>query len=84
VAVSDASSAHSHRVTPRLPVDYADALALAGAGIDADTIARRLAIPIEALAPLLQIAAAKLRALLEGDDTVNLADEHPIPTEHRR
>ncbi len=53
--------------TPRLPVAYAEALAMSGAGIDRDTMASRLAIPVESLNTLLRIATAKLHALLDAD-----------------
>ncbi len=48
-----------------LPVVYADALVLIGAGFAPDEIARLLEVPVESLATLLEIAAEKARTLLE-------------------
>jgi hypothetical protein len=54
-------------ITPRLPVTYADALALSAAGFDSTTIATRLDVPVESIATLLHIATAKLRSLHDAD-----------------
>lgn len=48
-----------------LPVSYAAALRLRQAGIEPADIAEHLDVPLEALAPLLAIAEAKLARLLQ-------------------
>ena len=52
----------------RLPEAYAEALRLRDAGHDSEVIATRLAIPVEAIAPLLRLAEAKLTHLLASDE----------------
>ena len=53
----------------RLPVVYAVAIALHGAGVPEAAIAARLDLPRESIPALLEIAAAKLNRLqLEGLD----------------
>ncbi len=54
-------------LTPRLPETYVDALALAAAGCNDELIARRLAVPVESIATLLEIARAKVRAIVDDD-----------------
>jgi hypothetical protein len=50
------------RALSALPATYANALRLREAGLDDEAIAARLDIQLEAVGPLLEIAAAKLAA----------------------
>jgi DNA-directed RNA polymerase specialized sigma24 family protein len=50
------------RALAALPATYANALRLREAGLDDEAIAARLDIQLEAVRPLLEIAAAKLAA----------------------
>jgi hypothetical protein len=66
----DARSQWSRReeACARLPVTYALALRLRDEGLPEDLLAERLGVEPEALGPLLEIAEAKLAAIL-ADDT---------------
>jgi DNA-directed RNA polymerase specialized sigma24 family protein len=75
-----------------LPEAYATALRLHNEDFDTETIAARLGIEIEAVAPLLKLAAAKLEHLLAssrpasqgrskadaGKHELNASDEQPM------
>lgn len=66
---------HRARATEELSDVHAAALKLRERGLGDEAIARRLAIPREAVAPLLAIATAKLAALPEQD--VSARAPHP-------
>jgi DNA-directed RNA polymerase specialized sigma24 family protein len=74
------------RALAALPATYANALRLREAGLDDEAIAARLDIQLEAVGPLLEIAAAKLAAAalaapelaarVDGENTVEEPGEN--------
>lgn len=61
-----------------LPTAHAVALRLVDAGADAATIATALAVPVESVAGLVELAQAKLAAILDSaasDEVVDLRTE---------
>ena len=56
------------RALSQLPEVYAAALRLRDAGRGSEAIATRLGMPVEAIAPLLRLAEAKLSRLLASDE----------------
>jgi len=53
----------------RLPEAYANALRLCDQGHDNEAIAARLNLPLEAVGPLLRLAAAKLQTILAANES---------------
>ena len=72
-------SSPADALTPRLPVMYADALALADAGFGAETIAQRLAVPTESVPALLEIARAKVCTIVDHDDAHGRGGDIEVP-----
>jgi hypothetical protein len=63
----DPSARRRGEAMRRLPCAYSLALRLRDAGLNAELIAECLAMQQEALNPLLQVAEAKLAAILAGE-----------------
>lgn len=63
----DVSAARRSAAMERLPLVHAQALKLVDAGLHHEAIAERLGIERVAVGPLLEVAAAKLAALLEAE-----------------
>jgi len=64
----------------QLPETHAAALRLRSRGFDDDAIARALGFKPDAVAPLLQVADAKLAALLAGRPPGGVSCERIIPS----